>query len=65
MHQVTFSVYEGVVEQIQIPDGEALTYTPDYDSGVYQGWTYRRCGESYSSYIPIYEDMELYNAKWE
>lgn len=65
MHQVTFSVYEGVVEQMEVPDGEVLTYTPDYDGSMYQGWTFRRSGEPYSSYIPIYEDMELYNAKWE
>lgn len=65
MHQVTFSVYEGVVETVEAPDGEPLSYTPDYDGGVYQGWTYRRSGEPYSSYIPVYEDMELYNAKWE
>ncbi|MDE5718769.1 MAG: CotH kinase family protein [Lachnospiraceae bacterium] len=65
MHQVTFSVYEGVVETVEAPDGEPLSYTPDYDGGVYQGWTYRRGGEPYSSYIPVYEDMELYNAKWE
>ncbi|MDE7246944.1 MAG: CotH kinase family protein [Lachnospiraceae bacterium] len=65
MHQVTFSVYEGVVETIEIPDGAELTYTPEYDASKYQGWTYRRSGEVYSSYIPVYEDMELYNAKWE
>lgn len=65
MHQVTFSVYEGVVETVEVPDGEPLSYTPDYDGGVYQGWVYRRSGEPYSSYIPVYEDMELYNAKWE
>lgn len=65
MHQVTFSVYEGVVETVETPDGEPLSYTPDYDGGVYQGWVYRRSGEPYSSYIPVYEDMELYNAKWE
>lgn len=65
IHRVTFSVYEGVVETVEAPDGEPLSYTPDYDGGVYQGWVYRRSGESYSSYIPIYEDMELYNAKWE
>ncbi len=64
-HTVTFSVYEGVVETVEAPDGEPLSYTPDYDSGVYQGWVYRRSREPYSSYIPIYEDMELYNAKWE
>lgn len=64
-HQVTFSVYEGVVETVEMPDGEPLTYTPDYDGGMYQGWTYRRGGEPYSSFIPVYEDMELYNAKWE
>lgn len=65
MHQVTFSVYEGVVETVEVPDGEPLSYTPEYDGGVYQGWTYGRGGEPYSSYIPVYEDMELYNAKWE
>ena len=64
-HRVTFSVYEGVVETIEVPDGSALVYTPEYDASKYQGWTYRRSGEPYSSYIPVYEDMELYNAKWE
>ncbi len=64
-HQVTFSVYEGVVEQMEVPDGEVLSHVPDYDGSVYQGWTFRRGGEPYSSYIPIYEDMELYNSKWE
>lgn len=64
-HQVTFSVYEGVVETIEVPDGTEITYTPEYDAGSYQGWVYRRSGEPYSSYIPVYEDMELYNAKWE
>lgn len=64
-HLVTFSVYEGVVEQVEVPDGEVLSYAPDYDGSVYQGWTFRRGGEPYSSYIPIYEDMELYNSKWE
>ena len=65
MHQVTFSVYEGVVETVEAPDGAPLSYIPDYDGGVYQGWVYRRSGEPYSGYIPVYEDMELYNAKWE
>ena len=65
MHQVTFSVYEGVVEQMEVLDGETLSRTPDYDGGVYQGWVFRRSGGPYSSCIPIYEDMELYNAKWE
>ena len=64
MHQVTFSVYEGVVETLQVPDGSELSYTPEYDASKYQGWTYRRSGEPYSGYIPVYEDMELYNAKW-
>lgn len=64
-HQVTFSVYEGVVETVEVSDGEVLSYTPDYDGSVYQGWTYRRGGEPYSVYIPVYEDMELYNSKWE
>ena len=64
-HQVTFSVYEGVVETVEASDGEPLSCAPEYDGGVYQGWTYRRGGEPYSSYIPVYEDMELYNAKWE
>lgn len=65
MHQVTFSVYEGVVETIEVPDGSELTYTPEYDASKYQGWSYRRSGEPYNNYIPVYEDMELYNAKWE
>lgn len=65
MHQVTFSVYEGVVETIEVPDGCELSYTPEYDASRYQGWTWRRSGEPYSGYIPVYEDMELYNAKWE
>ena len=64
-HQVTFSVYEGVVESTEEADGEPLSYVPEYDGSKYQGWTYRRSGEPYSNYIPIYEDMELYNAKWE
>lgn len=64
-HRVTFSVYEGVVESVEVLDGEPLSYVPEYDSSKYQGWTYRRSGEACSSYIPIYEDMELYNAKWE
>lgn len=64
-HQITFLVYEGVVETVEAPDGEALSYVPDYDGGKYQGWVYRLSGEPYSSYIPVYEDMELYNAKWE
>lgn len=65
IHEVTFSVYEGVVETIEVLDGEELTYTPEYDASKYQGWSYQRSGEAYSSYIPVYEDMELYNAKWE
>lgn len=64
MHQVTFSVYEGVVEMIEVPDGTELSYTPEYDESKYQGWGFLRSGEPYSPYIPVYEDMELYNAKW-
>lgn len=64
-HQVTFSVYEGVVETIEVSDGAEIAYTPEYDASTYQGWIYRRSGEPYSSFIPVYEDMELYNAKWE
>ncbi len=64
-HLVTFSVYEGVVETTEVLDGKPLVYTPSYDGGVYQGWEYRRSGEKYSPYVPVYEDMELYNAKWE
>lgn len=62
---MTFSVYEGVVETTEVLDGKPLVYTPSYDGGVYQGWEYRRSGEKYSPYVPVYEDMELYNAKWE
>lgn len=64
-HQVTFCVYEGVVETIEVPDGAALTYTPEYDASVYQGWVFRRNSAPCSPYIPIYEDTEMYNAKWE
>ncbi len=64
MHKVTFSVYEGVVETIEVPDGAALTYTPEYDASLYQGWSYKRSGAPYNPHIPVYEDMELYNAKW-
>lgn len=63
-HQVTFSVYEGVVETIEVPDGAELLYTPDYDASEYQGWSYRRSGAPYNPHIPVYEDMELYNARW-
>lgn len=65
MHLVTFSVYEGVVETLEVPDGAELTYTPECDASKYQGWSFRRSGEPYSGFIPVYEDMELYNAKWE
>lgn len=65
MHKVTFSVYEGVVETIEVSDGEELTYTPEYDASKYQGWSYKRSGAPYNPHIPVYEDMELYNAKWE
>ncbi len=64
-HRVTFSVYEGVVETVEVLDGAPLLYTPEYDASRYQGWTYRRSGGACSPYIPVYEDMELYNAKWE
>lgn len=63
-HQVTFRVYEGVVEVQEIPDGEVIAAPPDYDPSVYQGWSYMRSGESISSYLPVYEDMELYCGKW-
>lgn len=65
IHRVTFSVYEGVVETWEIPDGEQLIGTPPYDGSVYQGWCFVESGEPFNSNIPIYEDMELYNAKWE
>ena len=64
-HQLTFAVYEGVVETIEVMDGEPIPYTPDYDGSVYQGWVIKRTEELASSYIPVYEDMEVYNAKWE
>jgi len=64
-HKVTFSVYEGVVETIEVPDGGILSWLPEYDASIYQGWGFRRSGESSIDYIPIYEDMELYNAKWQ
>lgn len=64
VHQLTFSVYEGVVETMEVMDGAPLSYTPDYDGSVYQGWVIKRNGESVNGYIPVYDDMELYNAKW-
>ncbi|MBD5509380.1 MAG: hypothetical protein HDR05_15415 [Lachnospiraceae bacterium] len=64
-HQLTFAVKEGVVETIEVMDGEPIPYTPDYDESVYQGWVVKRTGERANSYIPVYEDMEVYNGKWE
>ena len=65
MHQVTYSVYEGVVGTMEVMDGEELKEPLEYDQSKYQGWIYEYSGEKYSPYIPIYEDMGLYNAKWE
>ncbi len=65
MHTVTYSVYEGVVGTMEVMDGEELKNPLEYDQSKYQGWVYEYSGEKYSPYIPIYEDMGLYNAKWE
>lgn len=65
MHQLTYSVYEGVVGTMEVMDGEELKDPLEYDKSKYQGWIYEYSGEKYSPYIPIYEDMGLYNAKWE
>ncbi len=65
MHQVTFSVYEGVVDTVEVMDGMELWEMPEYDASVYQGWEYEYSREKYSPYIPIYEDMGFYNAKWQ
>lgn len=65
MHQLTYSVYEGVVGTMEVMDGEELREPLEYDASKYQGWIYEFSGEKYSPYIPIYEDMGLYNAKWE
>lgn len=64
-HQLTFLTCEGVVETVEVTDGETLFYEPDYDESVYQGWVIKRSGEPCSSYIPVYEDMELYNMERE
>lgn len=63
-HQITFSVYEGVVGVMEVPDGAELQELPGYDESVYQGWVYEYSGENPSPYIPVYEDMGYYNAKW-
>ena len=46
-------------------DGMELWELPEYDASKYQGWEYEYSREKYSPYIPIYEDMGFYNAKWE
>lgn len=65
MHHLTYSVYEGVVGTMDVMDGEELKEPLPYDASKYQGWIYEYSGEKWSPYIPIYEDMGLYNAKWE
>lgn len=65
MHHLTYSVYEGVVGTMDVMDGEELKEPLAYDASKYQGWIYQYSGEKWSPYIPIYEDMGLYNAKWE
>lgn len=65
MHHLTYSVYEGVVGTMDVMDGEELREPLPYDESKYQGWIYEYSGEKWSPYIPVYEDMGLYNAKWE
>lgn len=65
MHRVTYAVFEGEVGSMEVMDGEELREPLAYDQSKYQGWTYQFSGEPYSPYIPVYEDMVLYNAKWE
>ncbi len=65
MHHLTYSVYEGVVGTMDVMDGEELKEPLAYDASKYQGWIYQYSGEKWSPYIPVYEDMGLYNAKWE
>lgn len=65
MHTVTFANYEGVVDTIEIPDGEELLETPEYDASIYQGWVNQYTGEKYRRQIPILEDTVYYNGKWE
>ena len=52
------------METIEVMDGDPIPYTPDYDRSVYQGWVIKRTDEPANSYIPVYEDMGVYNAKW-
>lgn len=65
MHRVTYLVYEGEVGSMEVMDGEEMKEPLAYDQSKYQGWTYQFSGERYSPYIPIYEDLGMYNAKWE
>lgn len=65
MHHLTYSVYEGVVGTMDVMDGEELREPLPYDESKYQGWIYEFSGEKWSPYIPVYDDMELYNPKWE
>lgn len=50
---------------MEVMDGEEMKEPLAYDQSKYQGWTYQFSGERYSPYIPIYEDLGMYNAKWE
>ena len=65
MHTVTFANYEGVIDTMEIMDGQELEHPLEYDESMYQGWTDEYTGERYRRQIPIYADTVFYNAKWE
>lgn len=59
-HLVTFvSEYGKVLETREVAAGEGLEELPSLDGERYQGWGINGTGKIYSSYIPVYEDMEL------
>lgn len=65
VHTVTFSNFEGIVDVREVMDGTEMESAPEYDGGIYQGWSDKFTGEKFRTQIPVYCDMEFYNAKWE
>lgn len=65
MHLVIFSNSDGVVNAWEVMDGTEIETEPEYDGAVYQGWRDRYTGERFRVQIPVYCDVEFYNAKWQ
>ncbi len=63
MHRVTYSVGEDVVGTMDVMDGEELREPLEYEVPGCRGWIYEYSGEKWSPYIPVYEDMNLYQTK--